>query len=225
VPTAAVIGTNTGIFSWTPDESQGPSTNHLAVVVSDNGAPPLSATQNFTVIVLETNAPPVLAPIENRTVYPGTLLTFTNTATDADIPTNTLTFSLEPGAPLGAAVNVTKGVFTWTPTDAAGNTTNTIGVRVTDDGVPPHSDTRTFQVTVLARPRIASVNLSGNDVSLIWSAVPGGTYRVQYKTNVFDAEWTELLPDIIATGSTATNTETLSADEQRVYRVRVVLPE
>lgn len=69
-----------------------------------------------------------------------------------------------------------------------------------------------------------AVNLSGHDVSLIWSAISGATYRVQYKTNALDAEWTDLLPDIIATGSTATNTEPLSADEQRVYRVRVVLP-
>ena len=41
---------------------------------------------------------PVLAAIGNKTVNEGSLLTFTATATDADLPANTLTFSLDAGA-------------------------------------------------------------------------------------------------------------------------------
>ena len=33
--------------------------------------------------------------------------------TDLDVPANRLTFSLEPGAPAGAAVNATNGYFHW----------------------------------------------------------------------------------------------------------------
>ena len=42
------------------------------------------------------------------------LLTFTATATDADLPANTLTFSLS-GEPVGASIDPNTGVFTWTP--------------------------------------------------------------------------------------------------------------
>ena len=45
-------------------------------------------------------------------------LTFTNTATDADVPAQNLTFSLDAGAPDGAEIDPVTGVFTWTPTPA-----------------------------------------------------------------------------------------------------------
>ena len=48
-------------------------------------------------------------------------LTFTATATDADLPANTLTFSLDAGAPAGGmTIDASTGVFTWTPTEAPG---------------------------------------------------------------------------------------------------------
>ena len=43
-------------------------------------------------------------------------MTFTATATDADVPANVLTFSLEAGAPAGATINGSTGAFSWTPT-------------------------------------------------------------------------------------------------------------
>jgi hypothetical protein len=100
-PPGASINVTNGIFAWTPSESQGPGTNVIVVIVSDNGTPALSATQSFTVIVLETNSAPVLAPLADLTVVEGQLLIVTNSATDPDIPTNTLTFSLDTNAPPG----------------------------------------------------------------------------------------------------------------------------
>ncbi len=54
-----------------------------------------------------------------ETVDEQTLLTFTATATDADLPANTLTFSLS-GEPAGALIDPVSGVFTWTPSEAQG---------------------------------------------------------------------------------------------------------
>ena len=45
-----------------------------------------------------------------------TLLSFTATASDHDVPVQTLTFSLS-GAPVGASITP-AGAFTWTPTEA-----------------------------------------------------------------------------------------------------------
>jgi hypothetical protein len=52
-PTGAVIDTNSGVFTWRPAIAQAPSTQPVAVVVSDNGVPSLSATQSFTVTVIQ----------------------------------------------------------------------------------------------------------------------------------------------------------------------------
>src|SRR5205823_4814114 len=107
-----------------------------------------SDQQTFTIVVKEVNGAPVLASVANYTVNEGILLTFTNNATDPDLPANTLAFTLDPGAPAGASVNSVSGVFTWTPSEAQGPATNTITVRVTDNGVPPLSDAKTFTVVV-----------------------------------------------------------------------------
>ena len=48
-------------------------------------------------------------------------LAFTATATDADLPANTLTFSLgSTGARGGMTIDANTGAFTWTPTRTAG---------------------------------------------------------------------------------------------------------
>ena len=143
-PAGATIGATTGLFSWTPAESAGPGTYPVTVRVADSGG--ANHERNFTVTVAEINATPVLASITNRTVTAGTALTLTASATDADVPANTLTYSLAT-APTGATIQPTTGAFSWTPT--TGQTgVHTVTVRVTDNGVPAASATTSFTVTV-----------------------------------------------------------------------------
>ena len=64
-------------------------------------------TQSFALVVLPVNDAPVLAAVSNRTIGAGQMLRVTNTATDVDLPAQTLTFSLlahPPGAAIGAAI-------------------------------------------------------------------------------------------------------------------------
>jgi hypothetical protein len=42
------------VLTWTPNATQGPSTNFITVFVYDNGSPVLGATQQFTVVVRDT---------------------------------------------------------------------------------------------------------------------------------------------------------------------------
>jgi hypothetical protein len=112
----ASINPTTGVFSWTPSESQGPGPVSFTVRVTD-GAGGLDE-ETISVTVNEVNLPPVLGAIGNKTGVVGTPVTFTATATDPDIPANTLTFSLDAGAPTGASINPTTGVFSFTPTTA-----------------------------------------------------------------------------------------------------------
>jgi hypothetical protein len=50
-PTNATINPVTGLFQWRPTIAQAPSTNNIVIIVADDGVPPLSATQQFTVVV------------------------------------------------------------------------------------------------------------------------------------------------------------------------------
>src|SRR5262249_49947042 len=98
--------------------------------------------------LLTVNLAPVLTAPGNKTVNEGSLLTFTNLATDRDVPAQGLTFALGPGAPDGAGVDPGSGLFTWTPNEAQGPGSYPVTIRVTDDGVPPMSDAKTFTITV-----------------------------------------------------------------------------
>jgi hypothetical protein len=95
------------------------------------------------------NTPPVLAPLDERTVLRIIDLapfTFTNTATDASVPAQSLTyFLLQP--PLGMRID-SKGLITWTPSLAQSPGTNLITTVVMDDGTPPLGATNTFTVIV-----------------------------------------------------------------------------
>ena len=144
-PAGASINAN-GIISWTPTSSQAPSTNLITTVVTDNGTPPLSATNRFSVVVTSGNSAPVLSPQPNVTIAELTTLTVTNAATDNDTPAQTLTYSLLT-LPAGATIS-SSGVITWTATEAQGPGTYTITTRVTDNGTPPLSATNSFAVTV-----------------------------------------------------------------------------
>ena len=92
------------------------------------------------------NQAPVLAAIANQTVNEGSTLRLTAAATDADGAAQTLTYRLAPGAPAGASINASTGVFTWQPTD--GPKSYAVTVVVTDNGSPALSDSKTFTVTV-----------------------------------------------------------------------------
>jgi internalin A len=128
-PAGASIDAN-GVVTWTPSEAQGPGTNTITTIVTDNGVPALSATNTFVVVVNEINTPPVLPVQTDRTLTGQQALLVTNTAGDADIPTNSLSYQLT-GAPAGAAIAM-NGVITWTPTVGHVPSTNVFATVVTD---------------------------------------------------------------------------------------------
>jgi subtilisin-like proprotein convertase family protein len=93
-------------------------------------------------VVNEVNQAPVIQPIANQTVLVGQTVTANVLANDADLPANSLTYSLDAGAPAGAAISG-AGLFTWTPSSSG---TNVISVIVSDNGDPSLSATNTFTV-------------------------------------------------------------------------------
>jgi hypothetical protein len=85
------------------------------------------------------------------------------------------------------------------------------------------SDSKSFAVTVVARPTFLNVTLSANgNVTLNWTALPGQNYGVQYKLNLTDAAWLNISNLVTAVTNTASLVDTPGSDAQRFYRVQVL---
>jgi uncharacterized repeat protein (TIGR01451 family) len=221
-PAGASVNSTNGVFTWTPTEIQGPSTNLISIYGTEVDFTNSISTQSFTVVVLESNSPPVLAPLPDRVIHAGATLTVSNSATDPDLPANSLTFSMDSGAPPSAMINPSNGLLTISTSPSDENTTNLVTVRVTDDGVPPLSDTKSFTLTVLARPVILSITLSNSVAKITWSAIPGQAYRLQYLETLSTTNWNDLSPDVTAAGPTAAQVDSFGSASSRFYRVMVL---
>jgi MBG domain (YGX type) len=84
----------------------------------------------------------------------------------------------------------------------------------------------TLSVTVFVPPPPTLQGLTGAgtaNVTITWSAVSNRTYRIQYKTNLTAPNWTDLPPDVTATGGTASYTDHPGTAGPRFYRA-VLLP-
>ncbi|TDI57172.1 MAG: tandem-95 repeat protein [Acidobacteria bacterium] len=126
---------------YTHDGSETVS-DSFTYTVSDGS---LTDTALVSITVTPVNDPPVLDPIGDKTVGEMIPLNFTVTASDPDIPADTLRFTLL-GDPPGVSINPTTGLLKWTP--APGPGTHTFDVVVTDNGTPKLSDSETITVTV-----------------------------------------------------------------------------
>lgn len=218
-PVGASIDPNTGVFTWTPTESQGPGTYNITVRVTDNGSPVLSDSETIHVTVGEVNNfAPTLAAISDKVISAGETLMFTNSASDNDVPHN-LTFSVNLGAPTGAEVNPLTGVFSWTTSVTAADSTNEITIVVSDNGTPEKTASQTFSVHVVSRTvNVAQPDSNGN-LQISWNTIAGRKYRVQFKNNLSDANWTDISPDIISDGSPAIQNVSTESGSQRFYRI------
>jgi hypothetical protein len=192
----------------------------VTVRVTDNAGPPLSDEETFSIRVEEVNSAPQLSFATEWAVFADALFTLDAAGTDADLPMQILSYGLEPGAPLAAVIDPASGQFSWTPSDLALGT-NHLAVRVTDNGVPPASATRTLEIVVRSGFR-ADISREGAQVLITFAATPGRTYRVFYKDNLGDAGWTQLGADTLAGSATLTFPDDLASSPQRFYRVEKV---
>jgi hypothetical protein len=193
--------------------------------VSDNGTPAGSAAATFIVTVLEANTAPIISAIGDQTVSPGTLVSFNASATDADLPVQALSFSLEPGAPSGASITP-AGAFSWTPSTNQAGTTNTITVRVTDGHSPAASATRSFVVIVRASANALTVtaNLSAQGGCVLnWNTQAGVRYRIVYQNALQVGGSWQTLGEVDGTGAAVNYSDaTASGVNARFYRIAIL---
>lgn len=168
--TGATFDPNTRTFSWTPTEAQGGLDYFVTFRVCDNFPTPACDSEDVRITVIDTNVAPILAPIGNKSVQETQNLSFAISATDADIPAQTLTYSMTLGTPAatGATFNASTRTFSWTPTAAQGPGTYPVTFRVCDTYSTCVNETITITVTDVtnAPPVLAPIgNKSVNELA------------------------------------------------------------
>ena len=78
---------------------------------------------------------------------------------------------------------------------------------------------------IATKPSLKILSLTGagtTNVVITWSAVSNVTYRVQYQEELNPTNWSNLVPDIAATNTTASTADNPGAAGPRFYRVQTV---
>ena len=107
------------------------------------------------------NHPPIFHPVADKAVIEEQTLDFFVSATDTDIPVQTLTFSIQNGWVTGMDLNADTGEFTWTPAPEQGPNVYPVTLRVTDSGTECLFDEVSFSITVIEEKGLPWTVLSG----------------------------------------------------------------
>lgn len=149
-PAAASIDPDTGVFSWTTTEADGPDTFVFNVQVTDGFA---VTARTVTVMVHEVNVAPTLSGVPATvSLVRGQTLTFTANATDPDVLngfSNALSFTVDGSPPTITVGPVSAVVKVWLSDDIRTGETISGTIRVSDDGVPTKTDAKTVEIMAL----------------------------------------------------------------------------
>ena len=162
---------------------------------------------------------PILTPLSNATITAGQTLLVTNTAFDANVSGQTLTWGLT-AQPTEATINITNGLISWRPTISQSPSTNLFTVVVTDSDMPPTSATQSFSVIVLrpATPVFSSPTFTSGTFQAAISGSLGPDYFIYASTNL-TADWQLLLRTNPAALPFEFTDSYSNGFQQRYYRV------
>ena len=156
-PIGARIDSVTGLFEWTPTESQGGAIYPMLVRVTDSSG--ASAEVSFRLDVKKIENAPVFDPLPTLTVEENVALTVAVHAADPDAANASIRYSLEPGAPAGMGIDPVSGVLSWTPREAQGPASYDVAVTALESGVSGLSSTARFSIIVREVNQPPSVSL------------------------------------------------------------------
>ena len=127
-------------------------------------------------------------------------MSFTASATDSDLPPNSLLYSLGAGTPAGATINPNSGVFNWTVSGPSGST-NAFTVIVADNGTPSMSSTQTFRIIAIATvpPTTQGIQIVNGNVEVTFGGIPGQTYSIEATQNLNPIiNWVPVATNLVA---------------------------
>ena len=145
-------------------------------------------------------------------------------ANDTAVYGSNLVAVLIAGTTNGTLDLKTNGGFTYAPA------TNNIGtdafIYQANDG-PTNLGVAIVTITITLglnlQPMILSLKGAGTtNVVISWSAVSNVTYRVQHQASLGGINWFDLVPDVMATNTTATTVDNPNGNPIRFYRIMIV---
>jgi hypothetical protein len=80
----------------------------------------------------------------------------------------------------------------------------------------------TLTVNSAPTPVILAVGVTNQVITVTWSSVVGSAYQLQSTTNLMSTNWSSLLPNVMATGTTTSQTNAAGNTPQQFYRVTLV---
>ncbi len=189
----------------------------VEIATKENGTPELRPA---LVVFNDPQTAPVLTSVADQRINVGATLTLTNTATDAESPPQTLTFS-EIAGPTNAQINPASGVFSWRPAVGQADSTNLVFLAVADNGVPPMSATRSFKIFVnpVARPTLNVQAWSATALALVVNGQVGPDYCLYASSNLVD--WSLLQATTPAVLPWQFTDPQSTNSNERFYRVRI----
>jgi hypothetical protein len=197
LPAGSVFDSETGEFSWSTTEANGPGVYAMKFIATDNGLISLSRTQTVSITVLESNRPPTLQFIGNLTYPAFSLLTLDLVASDPDLPTQSLTYSAV-GLPTGLSINPNTGRISGS---AQTQGVYPVSVSVSDNQSPPLGANRNFTLTISEPFRVVATS-TGNPPQFAFPTIAGQTYDIQYSYQLSPPNWQLLQHIASASGGT-----------------------
>lgn len=180
---------------------------------------PTPGAANFLVL---PNGPPAIVPPLPQTVFEGQLLLVQIEARDADLPPQSLTYSLGANAPENASVNPVTGLFSWRPGAEHAGRSFVMRLRVDDNGNPPLSAETELQIAVVAMPRFTGVTVTSGGCRMTFGTVPGKTYRLETTDSLLTPDWRPASDAYVATDQELTVEDDTLGVEHRFYRIVVL---
>jgi VCBS repeat-containing protein len=211
--------TNNGGFSYTPTNSFS-GTDSFTYQCSDGQTTSRVATVTITVNNLALANNDAYSMSANKTLSlgpPGIL------ANDQG-GTGPLTAILDSGPADGSLTLATNGGFSYTPMSGFIGT-DSFTYQCRDSQSTSQVATATINVvTAEPAPVILSLGLTNNMVAITWSSVASLIYQLQRTDSLNGTNWTNVSPNLTASGPTTTETNTVGNAPQQFYRINLLTP-
>jgi uncharacterized repeat protein (TIGR01451 family) len=157
-------------------------------------------------LTVPSNTCAVTITVTGQETCKGTWITNTTSCPILTTPQITVTLTC-PDAPVVPGGSVTYSGTVWN----TGNVTLNNVFVVNNQSVPNTSVIDPLTITV-----------TNGMVTVSWTATPGVTYSLQYKSNLLDSVWKDIAGYVTASGGTASKEDFLGLGPQRFYRARIV---
>jgi autotransporter-associated beta strand protein len=146
-PAGMTLNSSTGRLRWQPSNDLPSSTNQVILRLRDSATPPATIERTVTVQYRSLNRPPTITPIPPLNLAENGGFDLQLQASDPETPAGLLRWEFAAPAPSWLSLG-SNGQLLFIEGEETGPSTNTVQVRVLDNGSPQQSQTASFEVVV-----------------------------------------------------------------------------